>query len=281
MKIVIFGGDGFLGTKLKEIFSKRGHEVISVDHKKSSFYQIDATKLEEVENFLDSQKPEIVINTVALTDSVKCEKNPDLAMKLNFDATKNISDASKKINSKLFFISSSYVFDGEKGEYVEEEPPTPSGVYAKTKFLAENELLKEKNNVIFRVDLLYGYNGKDSPNGVFGKILSNGEIQIGNPEQIRSPLFIEDIPPIVEKLYILKIGGLFHLSGPDRIKMKDFLLKLENLVRKDSKIKIMNDRDLLVPEKKDSSLNSKKINKLGQNFTKIDEALNLIKKKLQ
>ena len=280
MKILIFGGSGFLGTKLKNIFSDEGHEVLNIDHKKNSEYILDATKFKQVSDFLKSQKPDIIIDTIALSNSVECEQNPKLAKSLNFTTAKNLSLAAKEINAKLFFISSSYVFDGKRGNYSEEDLPSPEGVYAKTKFMAEKELLKEKKNIIFRVDLLYGYNGKNAPNGIFGKILCNKTFYVGNPNQIRSPLFIEDIPPIIEKLYFLNQEGLFNLSGPDKIKMIDFLLKLENLIRKDSKICLIKNEKLLVPEKENYSLNSDKIHKLRVKMHNLEESLKRIKKEL-
>ena len=56
MKILIFGGSGFLGTKLKNIFSDEGHEVLNIDHKKNSEYILDATKFKQVSEFFKVPK---------------------------------------------------------------------------------------------------------------------------------------------------------------------------------------------------------------------------------
>lgn len=280
MKIVIFGGEGFLGTKLKEIFLKRGHAVFDVGYRKKSKYKVDATIQSQVSKFLKSKRPDIIIDVVALTNSVECEKNKALAKKLNFTTAKNISLASREVSAKLFFISSSYVFNGERGNYSEEDKTSAQGAYAETKLHAEREILKEEINTVLRVDLLYGYNKNNRPNGIFGKILSGEKIFLGNPNQIRSPLFIEDVPEIIERLYLLKKSGIFHLAGPDKIKMVDLILKLEKLIRRDSKIYLIKSKKLLVPAKKDSSLRISKINKLDIKTTSIKEGLKLIKEGL-
>jgi len=281
MKIAIFGGSGFLGTKLEKMFSEKNYEVFSIDNKGDSKYKIDATNYSQTLDFLKLKKPEIVIDTVALTNSMECEKNPELAKKLNLLTAKNISNACKIIDSKMFFISSSYVFNGKKGNYDEMSVPSPVGIYGKTKLLAEKELLKEKRNIVFRVDLLYGYNGKDGPNGIFSKILSDEKIYIGNPNQIRSPFFIEDFPIIIEKLYSLGESGIFHLGGPNTLQMKKFIGRLERLIRLDSKISILEEKNLLVKPMKSSTLNPNKITQLGIKTTDIEKGLKMIKEQLK
>lgn len=280
MKIAIFGGKGFLGTKLKKSFSEIGHVVLDITSKENFKYSVDATNFSGTLKFLEAEKPDIVIDTLALTSSVECERNPDLANKLNFITAKNISQASKKINAKFFFISSSYVFEGGKGDYSEEEVLSPQGIYAKTKILAEKEVLIKKN-IVLRVDLLYGYNGKGLNNGILGNIISGKEILLGNVNQIRQPLLIDDLANIILSLVKDKQSGIFHVAGPDKISMLEFVKKLEKLVRKDSKISILEEKDLLVKPMKDTSLNISKINNLGTRTTGLEEGLKIIKNQLK
>jgi len=281
MKIAIFGASGFLGTKLKKVFLKKGYIVFGIDSKGKSGFKVDATKKRQVASFLKKYKPEVVVDLIALTSSVDCEKNPKKAKLLNYKTAKIISKITKKMGSKLFFISSSYLFNGEKGNYSEKNKLSPLGVYDREKILAEKELLKNKDNVILRVDLLYGYNGKLGPNSIFGNVLLNKEILLGNFNQIRSPLFIGDVPEIIEKICLLRKGGIFHAAGSEKIKMNLFVRRLENLVRKNSKIKELKSTKLLVPPRKDSSLDNSKLKNLGIKFTPIKKALKIIKKELK
>jgi len=278
MKIAIFG-IGFLGTKLMNILSKN-HEVIGASTKKGeNIEKIDATNKQEVKSFLSKHKPEIVIDTIALTSSVACEKNQELAKKLNYETAKNIAESCHKISAKMVFISSSYLFDGKKGNYNEKDNPNSTIEYSKNKILAEKEVLKLENGIVLRVDLMYGYNGKEKPNGIFGTVLSNEDIKLGNPNQMRQPLFVDDVAKVVIQLIEKKQDGIFHVAGSDKIKTKDFIEKLERLVRDNSNIKTI-DGELLVKPLKDSTLNISKIKNLGIKTTSLSESLKIMKTQL-
>jgi len=279
MKILIFGASGFLGTKLKKLFLEKGYEVLGIDLKGNPDVTLDATKFSLVLNILKEQKPEIVIDTIGLTSSLECERNPKRARNLNYLTAKNISDACKIVGSKMFFFSSSYVFNGKKGNYSEKDSPLPLGVYGKTKLLAERDLLKNKRNVIIRVDIMYGFNGDKEPNGIIQKILDGGVIEIVNPQQKRRPLFIEDLLKIILILWKKNMGGIFHVAGPDEISMGNFLKRMKKFSKKDSRIKKINK---IKAEKipKNPTLDISKINSLGLKTTPLKNALEIIKKQV-
>lgn len=281
MKIVIFGSNGFLGTKSMEILSKN-HEVIGVGRSNSGEFKIDATNKEEVREFLLKHRPDLVFDTIALTSSTQCENNPQLAEDLNYLTAKNISEACREINSWIVFMSSTYIFDGEKGDYNEEDKTFPTNEYARTKIMAEKEIIKNPKGIILRIDALYGYNGENKKNGVFDQILSGNAINLREPNQIRQPIFVDDIPKIMIELINKNKKGIYHLAGPDRIKMIDFLKKLESIVRKDSRVGLSND---LIPGKIikvpfNATLNTSKVMQLGVKFTSLEDGLSIIKNQL-
>ena len=149
MKIAILGASGLLGLKLMRILSKN-HEVVGTYLRNSSpeLYPLDATDESKVEEFLIKHNPDIVIDTIALTSSVACEKDQELAKKYNYETAKNISRACKKTGSYLVFISSSYIFDGEEGDYSEEDSSEPTNQYGKTKIMAEKEVLNMEKRLL-------------------------------------------------------------------------------------------------------------------------------------
>jgi len=171
MKIAIIGASGFLGTKLFNILSKN-HEIVGTysSREKEGLELLDATDAKSVEAFIRKHTPELVIDTIALTSSFVCEKDPELCEKLNYLTAKNILRACEKVRCILVFMSSSYLFEGERGNYSEADPVVPQNEYARTKIMAEKEILHYKNAIILRVDVMYGYNGKDERNGVFNQI---------------------------------------------------------------------------------------------------------------
>ena len=276
MKIAIIG-IGFLGRKLSDFFYKE-HKVFGADRnpKNPSIEKLDATKKEDVKEFLLCYKPEIVINTVALASSVACEKNPELCKKLNYATAKNIAEICREINAKLIFISSSYVFDGKKGNYNEQDTIFPTNEYAKAKILAEEEVLKSPTSIVIRTEPMYGYD-ENAHQLKFGTGTFQKEIEIGSTDLIRKPIFINDVPRIISKLIERNRSGIFHIAGPDKIIWSAFLKKLSSIVNAESNLKIVDSSKWLVKSPKDSTLDTSKINLLGIQTTSIAEAL----KKLQ
>jgi len=283
MKVIIFG-IGFLGTKLMRFFSKENNVLgVDLNPKEDSIIKLDATNKREVEKFLILEKPDVVIDTIALTSSLACEKDPSLCKKLNYETTKNIAESCKRINAKMIFISSSYVFDCKKGNYSESDNPFPLGVYGKTKLLAEKEISKLKDYLILRVDIMYGYNGNGKGNGVFDMILSNNQIILREPNQLRQPVFVEDISRIILELINKNQRGIFHVAGPNKIYMTNFLKKLESIVRVNSKISSqnINNNFINVQIPFNSTLNTFKLNSLGIQTTPFEKALNILKEQIK
>lgn len=280
MKILIFGSAGFLGTRLKKLLSNH-HKVIGVDVSPGEEFQIDISSEKNLYEIFKDSKPDLIIDLVALTSSVGCEKNPNLAEKLNYQTAVNLLELSKKLSSKFIFLSSSYVFDGRAGNYSEEDLPNPQNVYAKTKLAAEKELPKYDNSTVLRVDLLYGTNGKNKPNGFLGKILSDEEIFLGNPDQKRSPLLIDDLAEIIEIISSKNLSGIFHASGDEKISQKEFYKLLAKNLEKHPTIKIIQESDLLVKPLKNTSLNNTKIKGLDFKFHSLGEGIGLIKSQLK
>lgn len=280
MRIVIFGSSGFFGTKALENLSKN-HEVLRAGIDNEEEFKVDATDKQAVRSFLLRYKPEIVIDTIALTSSIQCEQNPSLAYSLNYLTAKNISEVVQEIDATMIFFSSSYIFDGKRGNYNERDQPSPENEYARTKIMAENEILKNPKSIILRVDIMYGYNGADKKNGVFDKILSGSPLPLREPNQLRQPLLVDDVPEIIIKLINKKQFGIFHIAGPTRTKMIDFLRKLELLVRDNTKISISHEKpeiEIKIPQ--NATLDTSKLKKLEIEMTSLEEGLKIMKKQL-
>ena len=281
MKFLVIGASGFLGRKIITLLSKK-HEIIKAGIRGGEdTRRVDATNKEEVRKLILETRPDVVIDTVALTSSLSCEMNPYLAKKLNYLSAKNILECCEEVGSKMVFISSNYIFNGEKGNYSEEDVPDPLNEYGKTKVMAEEVIMKNKNHIIIRADLMYGFNGKGLPNGIVDKVLSGEEIEIRDLKQKRTPIFVDDVVMAIEKLVEMEQEGIFNLSGEEEITYFDFLKKLEKVVRKDSKIVAgfpEKEKKIRVPEL--STLNNSKIKSLGIKITPINEAIDILKTKI-
>jgi len=280
MKILLFGSSGFLGTKLYNFFLNN-HDVIGTCQKNTGgkLVFLDANNLEEIEKLIVSIMPDITINAMGITNSFECEKNPEIAEKINVYASKKISDVSKKIGAKQVFISSSYVFDGEKGDYIEEDLPNPQTKYGQMKLKVEKSVLSN-DGIVLRVEVMYGYNGKDKPNGVVGKVIKNEILEERNPDQERSPLSVDDVGPAILSIVSKNYSGLFHLAGPDKMSMHFLLTSLKEATGSSVEIVKFNDPNALVKTPQNATLSSKKINTLGIKTTSFKKGISILNKQI-
>jgi dTDP-4-dehydrorhamnose reductase len=273
MKIAIIGV-GFLGTKLINYFSKNC-DVVGADiniHNNRFVKKLDATDRKEVKDFLISENPNIVIDTVALSSYFACENNPDLCKKLNYDSAVNIADICKEINAKMIFISSSYVFNGEKGNYSEKDIPNSAHEYGMSKVRAEKKVLELENSIIIRTEPLYGYDEEKAQITV-GTNTFQDYAKVGYPDLLRSPVFVDDIPKIISNLIEKKQSGIFHIASANKIKWLFFLTKVASVINAQEKIMIVDNSDWILKPPHDSSLDISKITSLGISITSFDIAL--------
>jgi len=260
MKIVVFGV-GFLGTKIINYFS--------------DFCDVVGDPI-EVENFLISEMPDIVIDTVALSSYFTCEKNPELCEKLNYNTAANIAEACRNITAKMIFISSSYVFNGEKGNYTEIDIPNSTHEYGKSKVRAENKVLKLNNSIVIRTEPLYGFNQEKGQITV-GTNTFQDYAKVGYPDLLRCPVFVDDIPKIIFDLIDKKQCGIFNVASTKKITWLKFLTNIASIINAEDKVIIVDNSDWILRPPHDSSLNISKITSLGISTTSFDNALSSLR----
>lgn len=277
MKIAVIGV-GFLGSKLINYFSKIC-DVVGADiniHNNRFVKKLDATNRKDVKDFLISENPNIVIDTVALSSYFTCQNNPDLCKKLNYDTAVNIADICKDINAKMIFISSSYVFDGEKGYYSENDIPNSTHEYGMSKVRAEKKVLELKDSIIIRTEPLYGYDEEKAQITV-GTNTFKDYAKVGYPGLLRSPVFVDDIPKIISDLIEKKQTGIFHIASTNKIKWLFFLTKVASIINAQEKVILVDNSDWILKPPHDSSLDISKITSLGVSITSFDIALNALR----
>jgi dTDP-4-dehydrorhamnose reductase len=105
---------------------------------------------EALAKFLEAFQPDVVLHLAAYTDVANAEQQKDLCWKVNVEGTRNVARAANKIGARMVHISSDYVFDGEKGNYLESDTPNPSNYYSLTKVVAEEASRAAKDVLIVR-----------------------------------------------------------------------------------------------------------------------------------
>lgn len=160
--ILIFGISSFVGSNLAELL-KSEYRIVGtyysnpVDIPGATVLKCDVLDKQLVQRLIFSFKPDITIYSVGLTNLKTCEEFPKLADAVNTAGVFNVAQASERYQSKLVFLSSSFVLSGDDIEFKENDNPSPLTVYGKSKASAEFYIQKScLNFLIFRCAPIFG-----------------------------------------------------------------------------------------------------------------------------
>ena len=123
MKILIIGGSGLIGTNFLKHFRKNRDKEVEYTFSKTKIpfpndHKLDITEYDKTTLLISKINPDVVIQTAALANVDLCETNKALADSINVKGIQNILDGCKITKSKLVYISSPFVFDGQKQKYL-------------------------------------------------------------------------------------------------------------------------------------------------------------------
>ncbi len=207
LKLWIVGASGQIGSAINEVLDPLEMEVFNTDKE-----ELDITDTDEVLNFGVINRPDVIINCAAVTDTDLCEKEPELAYRVNALGARNLSIVARKTGAKMVQISTDDVFDGIRHTpYTEFDDTNPKTVYGRSKRAGEN-YVKEftHKHFILRSNWVYG-NGNNFVNRVLasadeGQALSVAEDQYGSPTSAR------DLARII--LYLIRTNeyGTYHAT---------------------------------------------------------------------
>ena len=243
-KILIIGGSGFVSTNLIkylpenwEIFATYNSNIIKSEKIKSFKINLLETP-EKIIPIIQNIKPDYIIDTVAFPSVDFCEENHAIADKLHIHATKIISKISNEINSKLLFLSTDAVFEGQLNKkYIETEITNPVNYYGFTKLKAEKIVLaSSKNNVVLRTAVIYGVGIQSRFTNWILSYLRDKKPVDPFVDQFNSPTLVDDLSQAIVKILKNDISGLFHATGPTCINRYDFALMLAKEFNLDSNL---------------------------------------------
>lgn len=183
---------------------------------------IDITQVESITAAFDAARPEIVVLTAALADIERCQREQQLAELINHSGPLHVARACRRHRARLLFTSTDAVFDGTKGFYREDEPPTPLNFYGETKARAEASVLDTlPSAAVVRLSLVLGRSltpGTNSFLDKFASTLAAGQTTLAPTFEFRNPI---DIATLCELLLELALApqatGRFHIGSTDKM----------------------------------------------------------------
>lgn len=236
--VLVTGAGGFIGSRISDAFRcEPGFGVIALAGKKD----VDLTNAEDLRTCLASVRPDIIVNTAAVSVMSACESDPAYARRLNTDAAGIMAQWCADNGSRLVQLSTDTVFSGnEKVFHREEDEVSPPNVYGRTKAEAEM-IIKElcPDHAIVRVVLVYGVPGTGQHGNFVNTVidkLSSGQIIRAVTDQWRTPTFVSDIARAVIDLSCLDESGIWHVCGEECYSIYELALEVARMCGLDSSL---------------------------------------------
>ena len=223
MKILITGAKGQLGNELRLLGTNYpDYELIFTD-----VDELDISDMQAVSAFFEKLQPDVVVNCAAYTAVDKAEKEPDLALKINAIAVRNLSNACGEFDALLVHVSTDYIFNG-KGHrpYVETDTPAPGSSYGKSKYAGETQMQSNcKNGIILRTSWLYSAFGNNFVKTILKYGKERGTLNVVF-DQIGCPTYAKDLASvileIIPKLKDHQGVEIFHYANEGVASWYDF-----------------------------------------------------------
>jgi dTDP-4-dehydrorhamnose reductase len=223
-RVLILGAQGMLGHDLVEVFSKE-YEVTGLD-----IEDLDITRQGATRKTIKDLLPNVVINAAGYTDVDGCEKKINKAFAVNGQGSKNVAKSCRDIGAKLIFISTDYIFDGEKGSpYREDDPPNPLSIYGESKLMGERYVEEVLDDyLIVRTQWLYGKHGRNFVETILALAEERDHIEVVHDQQ-GSPTYTADLSWGIAALVAKDSRGAFHVSNSGSCSWYDFALEIVRL----------------------------------------------------
>jgi dTDP-4-dehydrorhamnose reductase len=216
---VIFGAGGTLGRALADELPRAGWTVAAAPGRAACDIRDGAA----VRALLASARPDVVFNAAAYTDVERAEREGDQAYAANALAVQDLARAADAAGLALLHYSTDFVFDGERERpYDEFDPPSPQGVYARSKVAGEILAAAAAPRLYtVRVGCLYGRGGRNFPSTIVERLRA-GQTVRADRERLGSPTWVREVARVSAALARSGHYGLYHCTSAGETSWADF-----------------------------------------------------------
>jgi dTDP-4-dehydrorhamnose reductase len=212
--VAIIGPNGQLGSDLVKVFEQAGWKIFQLSHS-----EISIENRISVLKALEGAKTDWVINTAAFHKVDECEKDPQKAWQINAEGAKNVATVARDLGMRSVFISSDYVYSGDKGaSYSESDPVSPLNAYGHSKAGGEAvTLAANEKNLVVRIASVFGAAGSSGKGGNFVETIITkakaGDRLSVVDDILMSPTYTVDAAQKILELLNLDESGIFNASN--------------------------------------------------------------------
>jgi len=292
MKLLVLGGSGLIGNALLKN-SKNEFDILTTFYKNHisiknvrSFQYSFPNDLNNLRELLEKEKPDVLVNTMGYSNIDFCELNKSDTEMLHVEVTEKICKLCENIGTKQIFLSSDYVFDGEKGNYSETDVPNPVNYYGLSKLKAEQLILKNPINTIIRTSVIYDWDYRARFfNSVIKNLQNNQEIN-ATTDVYNSVTFLDNLVESIFKVITLNQNGIFHVVDSACVNRFEFAEMIAKIFRLDKNliktVSVQDEPKNIAKRPKNACLdNSKAKKELGLGFNTIEEGVRKVFMKSQ
>ncbi|MGH7441605.1 MAG: SDR family oxidoreductase [bacterium] len=297
-RALITGAGGFLGSNLSLHLVRAGWNVWGTWHTLDAgpkppagvtLRHLDVCVPKAIQDLLDEAQPDTIFHLAALADPDTCAQDEPAARQINVQGTKTLALEARARGTRLVFLSTDQVFDGNRSMWSEADTPAPLGAYGRSKRDAEQAVREAGGpHLILRLALTYGWGrgtakGRNFAEQWIRSFLTGNRVRAFT-DQWRTPIYGGDA------CEALRLGaeqgweGILHLAGPERVTRHDFGTRLArefgfplgSLLACELKDVVFRD-----PRPSDASLDTRKLRALGFSPLGPDEGLKAMHQELE
>jgi dTDP-4-dehydrorhamnose reductase len=229
-KVLVTGANGLLGQHLVKLLLNQGYPVVAVGKggnrlpftdDRLVYYAADITNDFLLDGILKKETPHTIVHAAAVTQVDDCQLNQENCEAVNVRATAQLLLSAEAFSKHFIYISTDFVFDGEKGDYKETDDMNPVSWYGFTKVQAEGIVeTSEIPFAIVRTCLVYGNALSGTRNNIISwvkKSIEEGkQIKVVN-DQWRTPTYVDDLAKGILLIIQKNAVGVYHISGKDKL----------------------------------------------------------------
>lgn len=222
MRLLVLGAKGMLGGDVMLAAESSGHEVTGYGHN-----ELDITDIEALRRRFLRDKPDAVINCAAWTDVDGAEDDVEGALLVNGTAAGYAATAASEIGSRILYVSSDYVFDGQKGsDYLESDPVNPVSSYGASKLAGEQAtMLANRRSWVVRSSWLFGIGGGNFVDTMLRLGADHGEVLVVR-DQVGSPTWTWHLAHGLVRLVDTDAFGIHHMAAGGSCSWYDFACEI-------------------------------------------------------
>jgi len=227
-KMLVTGGSGYLGGWVARL-ARVGWEVTAthlthpVDGPDATSRRLDVRDEAAVRALVEEVRPSVVVHTAAANVGSDAEFEA-----VNRAGARHVACAAAACGARLVHISTDALFDGRRGNYSEDDPPSPITPYGRSKALAEEEVCAAGGAaVIVRTSLIYGWRPRldRHTRWMVDGLMAGRQVRLFTDE-VRSPIWVESLAAAVVELAGLRYTGVLHVAGAQNLSRHEFGLGL-------------------------------------------------------